>query len=163
MLNSCCKTVNDQLQRCSQAQLVLVSGFFKIQNLKNFYLLLQKNPISFLMESSTNKSIELLWVHIQVRHWLMLFLHTLKRFGYKIVHLTLSLVTSGVMLIISLCFVLINRTFRSLPKFLKWLTCSNMSFTTENEKSTIHFHLLKPHQTNIFINKSINPCLLEPP
>ena len=38
-----------------------------------------------------------------------------------------------------------------------------MSFTIENEKSTIHFHLLKPHQTNIFINKSINPCLLEPP
>ena len=40
-----------------------VEGLSKIE-FKELYLLLQKNPILFLMESFTSKSMELLWVHL---------------------------------------------------------------------------------------------------
>ena len=36
----------------------------KVEGLRNFYLLLQKNPFSFLKESSASKLIKWLWVHL---------------------------------------------------------------------------------------------------
>ena len=55
----------------------------------------------------------------------MLFLRTLKNIGYKIVHLTFSLITTGGMMSLE--------AFRSLSKTLTgWH--ANMSFTIESEK-----------------------------
>ena len=50
------------------------------------------------------QSMDSLWVHLYVRHWLILFLYTLKKIGYKIVHLTLTLnlITTAGMFMISL-------------------------------------------------------------
>ena len=75
--------------------------FYQKQNLRNFYLLLQKNLILFLTESSTSKSMESLWVRLYVQRWLVLFQYILKRIGHKIVHLTLWLITTGGILMIS--------------------------------------------------------------
>ena len=44
---------------------------------------------------------------------ILVFLYTLKRIGYKIVHLTLSLIITDSMLMI-FCFVYLTRTFGSL-------------------------------------------------
>ena len=59
-----------------------VEGLSKVE-FKNFYLLLQRNPILFLMKSSASKLMELLWVHLQVQHQPMFFLYTFKRIVYK--------------------------------------------------------------------------------
>ena len=99
---------------------ILFGNMEKIEGLSKTYLFIQKNPI-LVPESSTSNSIGLLWDHIYVRRWLMLFFYSLKRIGYKIVHLTLSLITTSGMLMISLFYF--TKTFRSLPKFSKWSTC----------------------------------------
>ena len=73
---------------------------------KEFLSLGKKYPILFLTESSTSKLMELLWDHFHVQHWLMLFLHPLKRIGYTILHMALNLLTTSSMLIISLFYSL---------------------------------------------------------
>ena len=92
---------------------------YQKQNLGNFYIMVLKNPILFLIESSISKSIESLLVHLQICHWLMLFLYTLKRIGCKTIHLTLSLINTSGMLMIFLCSVYFTRTFRRIQKFSK--------------------------------------------
>ena len=46
----------------------------------------------------------LLWVHLWVWHCLILSFYTLKKNGYKIVHLTLSLITTAGMLMMSVFY-----------------------------------------------------------
>ena len=86
-----------------------------IQNRKESYFI--------FIESLTSKSMEWLWVNFQFQHWLIpwltLSLYTLKRTGYKIVHLTLSLNTRGSMLMVSLFYSPRQKSF----ELSKWLTC----------------------------------------
>ena len=98
---------------------------YQKQSLRNFYLFIQKNLI--FKESSTSKlmQMELLWVHTFRSNvgYLMLFQYILKIIDYKIVHLTLSLITASGMLRY-LCFIQsLTKTFRSPLKFSKWSTC----------------------------------------
>ena len=47
-----------------------------------------------------------LWVPLQVQYGLMLFLYSLKITGYKVLHLSLNLITIVGMLMISLCLLI---------------------------------------------------------
>ena len=105
---------------------------YRKQNLKKLSLTTKKILTLFLMESSITKSMESLWVHLQVRHWLMLFLYTFKRIGYKTDHLTLSFITTGGMFMLSLFCQSHQNHLESFRNFLNGRHAI-MSFTIENE------------------------------
>ena len=70
-----------------------VEGLSKIE-FKELLSLATKESYFIFNGNSTSKSMESLRVHLQVQLWLMLWLK--KRIGYKIVHLTLSLINTVV-------------------------------------------------------------------
>ena len=103
---------------------------------------------------------ELLWVHLLVWRWLMLFLYTLKRIGYKIVLLLLSLITTDV----DDSFVLLTST-ENVEAFQNFLNGwhFNISFTIENEKQNMFswlFMNIKQHPLLSAINLSLEDFIL---
>ena len=58
-------------------------------------------------------------VQLQVRHWLMLFLYTLKGIGYKIVHVTLILTTTSSMLVTPFFYSFYQNIQKISEKFCK--------------------------------------------
>ena len=74
-----------------------VKKLSKKPNSRYLVLILQKNPILFLMEISIRKLMEWLWVHLQIRHQLMIFLFTFTQRDCTIVNQTLNItITSAI-------------------------------------------------------------------
>ena len=63
----------------------------------------------------------------------MLFLYSLKITGYKVLHLSLNLITIVGMLMISLCLLISPKHLEDFWNFLNGRD-ANISFTVENEK-----------------------------
>ena len=112
-------SLEETINRCFENEGLLKN---RIQEYRNFYPLLQRNPTLYLMGSFTSLTMERLQVQLQVRHWLILFLYTLTRIGYKIAHLTLSLTTSSSMLMTPLLHSLHQNIQKPFEKFYKQST-----------------------------------------
>ena len=66
-INICTNTLFENTESVKALSKIEIKELLPLATIESYFI------FSFLMESSTSRLMELLWVHLQVRPWLMLF------------------------------------------------------------------------------------------
>ena len=66
-INICTNTLFENTESVKALSKIEIKEHLPLATIESYFI------FSFLMESSTSRLMELLWVHLQVRPWLMLF------------------------------------------------------------------------------------------